>query len=889
MDSELSKAYEPSDLEKRILDYWLQNGCFRAEDVSDKPSYCIVIPPPNVTGSLHVGHALDNTLQDILIRWKRMSGYNALWMPGTDHAGIATEVVLERKLKEEGLTRYDLRREKFIERLYQEKDASRGTIVGQLMRLGASCDWERERFTLDEDYLKAVPVAFKRLYEAGHIYRGEEMVNWVPSLETSVSDLEVEHEERQGKLYYIRYPLKDSDDALIVATTRPETMLGDTAVAVNPMDKRYQKHIGKKAILPLIGRELPIIADEYVDAEFGTGALKVTPGHDPNDYEIGKRHGLERIDIFNSKAQINKNGGPYEGLDRFDCRERILKDLASSGCLVKTEDYPMSIALSDRTGEPVEPLVAPGWFMRMGPLAEAGIEAVKSGQIRFIPENQGRIFIQWMENIRDWPLARKRWWGHRIPAWKTPDGVYFVAENEADARAQAQEKYGADYGSSIPLEQDSDVLDTWFSSGIWPLATLGWPNREASAYKTFFPTDTLVTAWDILFFWVSRMANLSLELENAPPFKTVYLHPLLAGEDGQKMSKSRGNTIDPLEMMDKYGTDPLRFAVAAAMIEAPWMQLQEGRIAGARNFANKIWNAGRFVLTHLSDFEPDPNAPRSEETVDRWIVSRTARTVQAVQTSLERFRFADAANALHEFIWHEFCDWHLELAKARLYQKENPQARRDAQQTLRSVFDAILRLLHPFMPFLTEELWQRLGVEEGSLCRAEFPTFDPLHIDAEAERQMSVVMGAVNAARTVRGELNVPPSREIVVLAHSSDASAREALSAHAGYMSALAKASTLDVAEFHAKPPASAAAVVGSVEIYIPLEGVIDVGAETARLEKEKARVDKELERSVKNLSNENFLNRAPAAVVEKAKTRRTELEAARDKLAKNIRMLKE
>ena len=889
MNSELAKAYEPSGLEKRILDYWLQNGCFRADDASDKPPYCIVIPPPNVTGSLHVGHALDNTLQDILIRWKRMSGYNALWMPGTDHAGIAAEVVLERKLKEKGQTRYDLGQEKFIERMYQEKDASRGTIIGQLMRLGASCDWERERFTLDGDFLKAVPIAFKRLYEAGHIYRGEEMVNWVPSLETSVSDLEVEHEERQGKLYHIRYPLKDSDDALIVATTRPETMLGDTAVAVNPEDERYQKYIGQKAVLPLIGRELPIIADPYVDVDFGTGALKVTPGHDPNDYEIGKRHGLERIDIFNAKAQINKNGRPYEGLDRFDCRERILKDLASSGHLLKTEDHLMSIALSERTGEPVESLVAPGWFMRMRPLAEVAIEAVKSGQIRFIPENQGRIFIQWMENIRDWPLARKRWWGHRIPAWKTPDDEYIVAENEADARAQAQEKYGADYGSSVPLEQDPDVLDTWFSSGIWPLATLGWPNREAPAYKTFFPTDTLVCGWDILFFWVSRMANLSLELENAPPFNTVYLHPLLAGDDGKKMSKSRGNVVDPLEMMDKYGTDPLRFAVAAAMIEAPWMQLQEGRIGGARNFANKIWNAGRFVLTHLSDFEPDPNAARSDETVDRWIVSRTARTVQTVQTSLERFRFADAANALHVFIWHEFCDWHLELVKARLYQKENPPARRAAQQTLRSVFDAILRLLHPFMPFLTEELWQRLGAEEGSLCQADFPTFNLSDMDEEAERKMSLVMGVVNAARTVRGELNVPPSREIAVLAHSPDASAREALSAHAGYVSALAKAPALDVAEFHAKPPASAAAVVGSVEIYIPLEGVIDIAAETARLEKEKARVDKELERSAQNLSNENFLNRAPAAVVEKAKERRKELEAAQDKLAKNIRMLKE
>ena len=898
MKSELPKAYDPADLEQRVLSEWLESGCFRADEDSEKPPYCIVIPPPNVTGRLHNGHAINNTLQDILIRWKRMSGCNALWMPGTDHAGISAELALERQLREEGVSREEIGRERFIERMQEWKDRSRGTIIGQLQRLGASCDWERERFTLDADYLKAVPIAFKRLYESGRIYRGEEMVNWVPSLETSVSDLEVEHEERPGKLYYIRYPLKDSDEALIVATTRPETMLGDTAAAVNPDDDRYRRHIGKRAVLPLVGRELPVIADAYVDPAFGTGALKVTPGHDPNDYEIGKRHGLERVNIFNSRAEINENGGAYEGLDRYECRERVLADLQAGGYLVKTEERTQSVAVAERTGEPVEPMVAPGWFMRMKPLAEKGIEAVKSGRIRFYPENQGRIFVQWMENIRDWPLARKRWWGHRIPAWTAPDGELFAALDEEDARKQAQERYGADYGSGVPLERDPDVFDTWFSSGIWPLVTLDWTEKESSQlYQHFFPTDTLVCGWDILFFWVSRMVNLSLELEEEVPFKTVYIHPLLMGNDGKKMSKSRGNGVDPLEMMDAYGADALRFAIASAMIEAQWMQLQEGRIAGSRNFANKLWNAGRFALRHLEDYHHGANEDAdegaenySEELADRWIVSRWNRAAAAAESALERFRFADAANVLHDFIWHEFCDWYLELAKIRLYDEQpDSPGRRAAQRTLFETFDAILRLLHPFMPFITEDLWQRLGAGEGHLCRAAFPKADESRIDAEAEREMSVVMAAVSAARNVRGELNVPPSRELTVLAHSSDESVRAALEANAGYISALARVSELDVAETHAKPPASAAAVAGGAEIFIPLEGVIDLDAEAARLEKEKARVEKELEKTARNLSNENFINRAPESIVQKERARREELEGTLQTLTKNIEMLKE
>ncbi|GIX05994.1 MAG: valine--tRNA ligase [Candidatus Poribacteria bacterium] len=763
--SELPKAYEPREVEERWLKFWLERRCFHAEDSSEKPAYCIVIPPPNVTGSLHMGHALDNTLQDILIRWKRMSGYNTLWMPGTDHAGIITEVVMERMLEEEGTDRYQLGREEFLRRMWEWKEQSRGRIISQLMRLGCSCDWERERFTLDEGYQRAVPIAFKRLYEAGLIYRGEAMVNWVPSLQTSVSDLEVEYEERAGKLYYIRYPVIGSDRELVIATTRPETMLGDTAVAVHPEDERYQDLIGKRARLPLIGRELPIIADEYVDREFGTGALKVTPGHDPNDYEIGQRHGLPIVNIFNPDATINENGGPYQGLDRYAARERIVQDLQEQGLLVKVEDHVHSVGVHERTKEPVEPLIAQGWFMRMKPMAEKAIEAVKRGEVAFIPENQTQIFLHWMENIRDWPLSRSRWWGHRIPAWYTPEGEVIVAENEEEAYAQARERYG----SNVHLEQDPDVFDTWFSSGLWPLVTLGWPDTDSPTFRTFFPTDVLVTGWDILFFWVSRMINLSLQLVGQVPFRYVYLHPLLAGEDGKKMSKSRGNVVDPLDWMERYGTDAFRFAIAASMIEAPWMQLPESRVAGYRNFANKLWNAARFVLMHLKDWKPDPSPSLRLETADRWILSRLSRVTAQVNESLERFRFADAANALYEFLWHEYCDWYIELAKIRLYGSHHPEAVNTAKHVLWTVLDRTLRLLHPFMPFVTEEIWHRIPHEGEALCLAAFPQAQEGERDETAEREMELLIGVIRALRNVRAEMRVPPATPIPVLAHSPE------------------------------------------------------------------------------------------------------------------------
>ncbi|MBM3213985.1 valine--tRNA ligase [Candidatus Poribacteria bacterium] len=754
--------------------------------------------------------------------------------------------------------------------------------MGQLKRLGASCDWERERFTLDDGSVRAVRRAFKTLYDAGLIYRGEEMVNWVPSLQTSVSDLEVEHEERPGKLYHVRYPLRDSEKALIVATTRPETMLGDTAIAVHPDDPRYQDVIGKVAILPLVGRELPVIADEYVDREFGTGALKVTPGSDPNDYEIGKRHGLPRLNILNPDGTMSVECGAYAGLDRFECRQRMVHDLQEQGYLLRIEDHVHAIGVHERTKEIVEPVVARGWFMRMKPLAKRSMQAVRDGEVQFVPENQTATFLNWMASVRDWPLSRQRWWGHPIPAWHAPGGEVFVAENAEDARAQALEKLG-----DTTLEPDPDVLDTWFSSGLWPLSTLGWP-EETDTFRTFFPTDVLVTGWDILFFWVSRMVNLSLKLDGRSPFRHVYLHPLLAGDDGKKMSKSKGNVIDPIVLMDRYGTDAFRFAIAAAMIEAPWMQLPEGRIAGYRNFANKIWNAARFVLMHLRDFDPSGDDPMELELPDRWVLSRSARLTATVNDSLAKFRFGDAANALYDFIWKEYCDWYIEFAKIRLYASSDPVAQRTAKQTLWKVMDGWLRLLHPFMPFISEELWQHLPHDGDTLCLAAFPTSDIDAIDEDAEREMALIMDVTHSIRNVRGQMNVSPAMEIRAMAHSPNAWERDVLTRNRDLVRTLVKASEFDVAASHEKPHAAAVAVAGNVETFVPLAGVIDVEQEMARLAKELGKTEKDLERVAKNLSNENFARRAPANIVEAERARQSELEAVADTLRRNLALLR-
>jgi valyl-tRNA synthetase len=883
--TELPKAYEPEAVEKRWYDFWLENECFHAEETSEKPSYCIVIPPPNVTGSLHMGHALDNTLQDILIRWKRMSGFNTLWMPGTDHAGIITEVVMERMLAQEGVSRLELGRAAFLERMWAWKDASRGTIIGQLKRLGCSCDWDRERFTLDEGSARAVRRAFKTLYDAGLIVRGDQMVNWVPSLQSGVSDLEVEYEERVGKLYYVRYPVLGSDVALVVATTRPETMLGDTGVAVHPEDSRYGALIGRTAILPLVGREIPIIGDAYVDREFGTGALKVTPGSDPNDYEIGKRHGLGALTILNPDGTMSEACGVYAGLDRFECRQRVVSDLDAQGYLVKIEEYTHTVGVHERTKEVVEPVVARGWFLRMKPLAERAIQAVHEKRLRFIPENQTAVFLNWMENVRDWNLSRQRWWGHPVPAWYAPDGTVFVAESEADARAQARERFGAE----VELTPDADVLDTWFSSGLWPLSTLGWPDTESPTFKTFFPTDVLVTGWDILFFWVSRMVNFALRLADEVPFHTVYLHPLLAGDDGKKMSKSKGNVVDPIALMDAYGTDAFRFAVAAAMIEAPWMQLPEGRIAGYRNFANKIWNAARFVLMHLRDFSPDAVGEWRLELADRWIRSRYTRVVEHVVASLERFRFGEASNALYDFIWKEFCDWYIEFAKVRLYGAFDPVAKNTVKYVLWETMDGWLRLLHPFMPFITEEVWQHLPHEGSSLCRAAFPTPDLSRVDDAAEREVALIMDVTTAIRRVRGEMNIAPSTEIRLLTHTPNAWERDVLTSNMALMVPLVKASGWSIALRHEKPKASAVAVAGGVETFIPLEGVIDIEQEVVRLRKEFAKAEKDLTRVRSNLANPNFVNRARPEVVAQERERQTELEATRAALERNLRLLTE
>jgi len=677
--TEIPKVYEPAEVEAKWYQFWLERNYFHALDTSERKPFSIVIPPPNVTGELHIGHALDNTLQDILIRWRRMQGYNTLWMPGTDHAGIVTQLIVENKLRAEGTSRQELGREKFLQRIWQWVEESRGTIIGQLKRLGSSCDWQRERFTLDEGLSRAVHEAFVRLYKDGLIYRGSYIVNWCPNCRTAVSDLEVEHEEEAGNLYYIQYALKNSDEHLVIATTRPETMLGDTAVAVHPKDERYQNVVGKSAILPILGRELPIIADEYVDIEFGTGALKVTPAHDANDFEIGQRHALAQVVAMNEDGTMSAETGKFEGMDRFDCRRKLIEELGEKGYLLKVEDYMVPIGRHDRCGIIIEPYVSLQWFVKMKPLAEKAIAAAESGRVKFTPEREEKRFYEWMYNIKDWCISRQIWWGHQIPIWYCQDC------NEINVGTPEK----CDQCGSEELEQESDVLDTWFSSALWPFSTMGWP-EESDLLKTFYPTSVLVTGWDILFFWVARMIVMGLWMRDEVPFYDVYLHGLVADETGAKMSKSRGNTIDPLPMMGKYGTDAFRFAIAASTIPNPYMPLPEDRIKGCRNFANKLWNASRLVLMNLEGFYDDAK-PLKLTLCDRWIRSRFNTVAQEVTDHLEKFNFNEAAQRIYDFLWHEYCDWYAELAKMRFNLSDESIEKYTAQYVASGVLEGILR------------------------------------------------------------------------------------------------------------------------------------------------------------------------------------------------------
>ncbi len=875
---DIPKTYSPHDIEEKWYKYWRDKDYFHAADTSDKPSYSIVIPPPNITGSLHIGHALNNTLQDTLIRWRRMQGYNTLWMPGTDHAGIGTEIIMERQLAAWGTDRDELGREKFIEKMWDWKDETHATIVDQLYQLGCSCDWERERFTMDEGLSRAVCTAFVKLYDAGLIYRDANLVNWCPHCRTVISNLEVEPVEIDGNFYHIKYPIKDSEGSVEIATTRPETMLGDTAVAVHPEDTRYQHLIGKTAILPILGRELPIIADEYVDLEFGTGALKVTPAHDPNDYEIGQRHELEQVNILNPDGSLNENAGTkYQGMNRFECREVLVEDLHAQGHLLKIVPHPHAVGHHDRCNQVIEPYISPQWYLNVKPLAERAIEATKRGEIVFLPEREERRFYQWMENIEPWPISRQRWWGHKLPVW------HCDACEELTVAVTLPSQCA--HCNSEKIWQNEEVLDTWFSSGLWPFSTMGWPD-DTECLKTFYPTSVLVTAWDILFFWVVRMAMLGLQCMDKVPFHRVYLHPLVADEHGQKQSKSKGNAIDPVPTIHEYGADAFRFALVFSAVPNPYIALAESQIEAGKRFANKIWNASRLLLMNLDDFQP--GQPTDLILCDRWIRSRFSATVETVTTCLEEFRFSDAAHTLYEFLWHEFCDWYVELIKQRLYYTDDPTAKHTAQAVASEILEGTMRMLHPIMPFITEEIWQRLPHEGDSIMVAPWPKPQAAETDAKAEEAMQTIMDVIDGIRSVRGEMNVPPSSEVEIRIQVPNPETAELLTEHLEeYLPAFGRFSQISIAEHQEKPAAAAVAVISDIVIYIPLAGIIDIEKEKDRLQKRLDKVLKELTGTQKTLDNPKFVDRAPEAVVEQKRTRLAVLESEQEKLVANLEML--
>ncbi|MFQ5894758.1 MAG: valine--tRNA ligase [Nitrospinota bacterium] len=877
----LDKRYDPRVAESKWYAFWRERGYFHAEPADARPPYSIVIPPPNVTGSLHMGHALNNTLQDILVRWKRMEGFNVCWMPGTDHAGIATQNVVEQELAREGTTRQVLGREAFLQRVWDWKDKYGGIITSQLARLGASCDWERERFTMDEGLSRAVREVFVRLYEQGLIYRTNYIINWCPRCHTALSDLEVEHRELDGHLYHVRYPAAEGGGYLTVATTRPETILGDTAVAVHPDDERHRSWVGREVLLPLLKRPLPVIADSYVSREFGTGALKITPGHDPNDFLVGLRHDLPQLNVLNPDATMNEEAGPYRGLDRFECRARVLEDLKGEGLLDRVEPHRHAVGHCYRCHTVVEPYLSLQWFVRTEELARPAIRAVEEGRIRIVPSTWENTYFEWMRNIRDWCISRQIWWGHRIPAWYCdPCGEVVVAREEPPGCPRC----------GGPLRQESEVLDTWFSSALWPFSTFGWP-EESAELKTFYPTSVLVTGFDILFFWVARMAMMGLRFMGDVPFRDVYIHALVRDEEGQKMSKSRGNVIDPLEVIDRYGADALRFTLAALAAQGRDIRLSEGRIAGYRNFCNKLWNAARFVLMQLEGWAgPRNGAPRREELAlaDRWVLSRSGALADKVRGALEEYRFNDAAGALYQFLWHEYCDWYLEVVKPRL-QREGEASAEAARWVLWRVLERTLRLLHPFAPFITEEIWQQLpGRTDESIQATSYPQAESGWEDPEAEASMGALMEVLTSVRNIRGELGIAPAKKVAALVRATDASRRALLEEEQEWICRLGKVGTWQVGPEVERPRAAAAAVAGGVEVFVPLDGLLDVEEEIRRLQKQLQALEEDRASLRGKLSNPDFLGRAPAAVVEKDRRRLEELDARAQRLEENLERLR-
>jgi valyl-tRNA synthetase len=876
----LPSVYSPENVERKWYEFWKSRNYFAPGSDYSKKTFSIVMPPPNVTGQLHLGHALDNTLQDILTRWRRMQGYNTLWLPGTDHAGIATQAKVEESLAGEGLSRYDLGREKFLDRVWEWKRLYGDKITQQLSLLGSSCDWTRERFTMDEGCSRAVREVFVNLYEKGLIYQGDYIINWCPKCRTAISDIEVEHEDSDGHLWHIKYPLENSDEYLVVATTRPETMLGDTGVAVHPDDERYQAMVGKNVILPIMGRRIPVFADSYVDREFGTGAVKVTPAHDPNDFEMGLRHNLEQVVVMDAGAVMNENAGVYAGLDRQECRRRLVRDLQEQGYLLKVDDHRHAVGHCQRCDTVIEPMVSKQWFVKMKPLAEPAIKAVVDGDIRFVQERFTKIYINWMENIRDWCISRQLWWGHRIPVW--------YCQNCGETICSKQDPQACPSCSSIDLRQDEDVLDTWFSSALWPFSTMGWPEATEDLAH-FYPTTVLVTGRDIIFFWVARMIFSGIEHTGQVPFYDVNIHGLILDGQGRKMSKSLGNGIDPIEVIEKYGADTLRFSMITGVTPGNDVRFHWDKVENTRNFANKIWNASRFVLMNLEGFSPTVVTEDELTLADRWILSCLYDRIAQTTALLERYDLGEAAKGLYEFIWDEFCDWYIELAKQRLFNPAGNREKQVVQQVLYDVLVTILRLLHPFMPFITEEIYNYLPEHNETIMLDPWPAADRNRVWPEALEQMQVIMAVIRAVRNIRAEFTINPGSPVRVIALVQDPLRMDLLQNYAPYIQFMANASELTVVDkMTEKPRQAVSALISFAEIYLPLEGVIDIKKELARLEKELKNAEADLAQARSKLNNDKFLARAPGEVIEKEKGKAKEAQARKEGLLQRLQVLK-
>lgn len=870
MDKNLPKNYDPKDFEDRIYKEWQDKGLFKSKIDKSKKSFSIVMPPPNITGQLHMGHALDDTLQDILTRWKRMDGYEALWIPGTDHASIATEVKVVDKIKKEtGKSKYEAGREEFLRQAWAWKDEFGGKIVNQVKKLGASCDWDMERFTMDEGCNKAVTKFFVKLYEEGHIYRGNRIINWCPNCKTTLSDAEVEHEDQAGNFWHIKYPIKDSDEYLEIATTRPETMLGDSGVAVHPEDERYSHLVGKTAILPLVGRELPIVADDYVDKEFGTGAVKMTPAHDPNDFEVGKRHNLEEINVMNDDATMNDLAGKYAGMDRYECRKALLADLEEAGYLIKIEKHDHAVGTCYRCHTTIEPRLSLQWFVKMDELAKPAIDILKRGDLKFVPDKFDKTYLQWLENIRDWCVSRQLWWGHQIPAYYCQDcGELIVAE---------QAPHECPKCKSTNIKQDEDVLDTWFSSGLWPFETMGWPEKT-DMLDYYYPTSVLVTGYDIIFFWVVRMAFSAMFCMNEKPFEHVLIHGLVRDSEGRKMSKSLGNGIDPLEIIDQYGADALRFTLTTGNSPGNDMRFYMERVEFARNFNNKLWNASRFVFMNLEDESLLDGLTRQAVAdrltlADKWIISRANRVVKEVNYNMDQFDLGIALQKAYDFTWSEYCDWYIEIVKPRLY-GDDREAKRAALYTLTYVMEKILKLLHPFIPFITEEIYSYLPTVEGYIITAEYPHYKEEDDMLEEEEKMNLIMDGIRNVRNVRAEMNVPPSKKAKIIIVPTD-DKRPAMEDGKEYFKSLASASEVEIQDNKDGIPEDAVSVViDGVELFIPLDELVDFEKEKERLNKERDKALAEIKRVEGKLNNPGFVNKAPAKLVEEEKAKKEKFE---------------